>query len=61
MITLIKPPLMPKEALSHGMPFVEEELQTIRRILEQQECGAKAVVFSDSSPASSFLSFKHRH
>jgi hypothetical protein len=37
MITLVKPPYMPEEAFRQGMPLVEEELQTMRRILEKQE------------------------
>ena len=36
-ITLVKPPSMPEETFKRGMPLVEEELQTMRRILEQQE------------------------
>ena len=35
MITLVKPPSMPEEAFRQGMPLVEEELQTMKRILEQ--------------------------
>jgi hypothetical protein len=37
MITLVKPPSMPEEAFWRGMPLVEEELQTMGRILDQQE------------------------
>lgn len=37
MITLVKPPSMPEEAFRQGMPLVEEELQTMRHILEQQD------------------------
>jgi hypothetical protein len=37
MITLVKPLSMPEEAFRDGMPLVEEELQTMKRILEQQE------------------------
>jgi hypothetical protein len=36
MITLVKPPSMPEEAFRQGMPFVEEELQMMRRILGRQ-------------------------
>jgi hypothetical protein len=36
MITLVKPTSMPQEALRQGMPLVEEELQTMKRILEHQ-------------------------
>ena len=35
MITLVKPPSM-SQAFTRGMPLVEQELQTMRRILEQQ-------------------------
>jgi hypothetical protein len=34
MITLVKPPSMPDEAFHQGLPLVEEELQTMKRILE---------------------------
>ena len=37
MITLVKPPSMADEVFRRGMPLVEEELQTMRRILEQYE------------------------
>jgi hypothetical protein len=37
MITLARPPSMPEEAFRQGMPLVEEELQTMRRILARQE------------------------
>jgi hypothetical protein len=37
MITLVKPPSMPEEAFRRGLPLVEEELRTIRRILQRQE------------------------
>jgi hypothetical protein len=36
-ITLVKPPSMPEEAFRQGMPLVEEELQTMKRILDQHE------------------------
>jgi hypothetical protein len=36
-ITLVKPPSMPEEAFSQGMTLVEEELQTMRRILARQK------------------------
>lgn len=35
MITLIKPPSMPEDAFRQGMTLVEEELETLGRILEQ--------------------------
>jgi hypothetical protein len=37
MITLVKPPSMPEEAFRHDMRLVEEELETMRRILGRQE------------------------
>ncbi|MGD0737640.1 MAG: SRPBCC family protein [Terracidiphilus sp.] len=37
MITLVKPPSMPDEAFNQGMPLVEEELQTMKRILARRE------------------------
>ena len=37
MITLVKPPSMPEEAFRRGTPLVEEELQTMSRLLERQE------------------------
>ncbi|HUZ96076.1 MAG TPA: hypothetical protein VMU57_14310 [Edaphobacter sp.] len=37
MITLVKPPSMPEEAFRQGMPLVEAELQTMKRILDRQE------------------------
>ena len=37
MITLVKPPSMSEEAFSQGLPLVEEELQTMSRLLERQE------------------------
>jgi hypothetical protein len=37
MITLVKPPSMSEEAFRQGMPLVEEELQTMRRILDRQD------------------------
>ena len=37
MITLVKPPSMPEEAFRQGMPLVEEELQTMKRVLDRQE------------------------
>jgi hypothetical protein len=36
MITLVRPSSMPEEAFRRGMPLVEEELQAMKRILEQQ-------------------------
>jgi hypothetical protein len=36
MITLVKPPKMPEEVFKQGMPLVEEELQAMKRILEQR-------------------------
>jgi hypothetical protein len=36
-ITLVKPPSMPEGAFRQGMQLVEEELQTMRRILGRQE------------------------
>ena len=36
-ITLVKPPFMSEEAFRQGMPLVEQELQQMRRILEQHE------------------------
>jgi hypothetical protein len=36
MITLVKPPSMSEEAFRQGMPLVEEELRTMRRILARQ-------------------------
>jgi hypothetical protein len=35
MITLVKPPSMPEEAFRQGLPFVEEELRAMKRVLEQ--------------------------
>ena len=35
MITLVKPPSMPEEAFRQGIPLVEQELQTMRRILDR--------------------------
>jgi hypothetical protein len=35
MITLVKPPSMPEEAFPQGIPLVEEELQTMRSILDR--------------------------
>jgi hypothetical protein len=37
MITLVKPPSMCEEAFRQGMPLVEEELATMKRILDRQE------------------------
>jgi hypothetical protein len=37
MITLVKPLSMPEEEFRHGMTLVEEELQTMRRILARLE------------------------
>ena len=37
MITLVKPPSMPDEAFRQAMPLVEEELQTMNRILDRRE------------------------
>ena len=37
MITLVKPPSMAEEAFRRGMPLVEEELQTMGRVLAQHE------------------------
>jgi hypothetical protein len=37
MITLVKPPGMPEEVFRIGMPLVEDELQGMRRILEQRQ------------------------
>lgn len=36
MITLVKPPKMPEEVFRQGLPLVEEELQAMKRILEQR-------------------------
>jgi hypothetical protein len=36
MITLVKPPSMSEEAFMQGMPLVEEELATMKRILDRQ-------------------------
>lgn len=36
MITLVKPPKMPEEVFRQGMPLVEQELQAMKRILEQR-------------------------
>jgi hypothetical protein len=37
MITLVKPPSMSEEAFRQGMPLVEEELATMKRILDRQD------------------------
>jgi hypothetical protein len=37
MITLVKPPSMRDEAFRQAMPLVEEELQTMNRILDRRE------------------------
>jgi hypothetical protein len=34
MITLVKPPSMPTEAFMQGIPLVQQELDTMKRILE---------------------------
>jgi len=36
MITLVKPPSMPTIAFTQGIPLVEDELQTMKTILEQR-------------------------
>lgn len=36
MITLVKPPKMPEQAFRQGMPLVEEELQSMKHILERR-------------------------
>jgi hypothetical protein len=42
MFTLVKPLSMPLEAFRHGMPLVEEELQTMKRILDQVNSDANS-------------------
>jgi len=42
MITLVKPLSMPLEAFRRGIPLVEEELLTMKRILDQVNSDANS-------------------